>query len=1130
MSKLPYVTSQIPRDLRTFLERVREAISGTGGAQLVSAQDLIDAGLVSLSAKGTLSATNTNTNYGTPPAPEHVATSGALGAILVTWDEPLYQGHLYAEVWGASTNSLGSAVVIGLAPGAVYSDAIGSGATRYYWVRFVNQDGTAGPYNGTNGTAGTAGTDPSYLLDVLTGEISETELATHLNDRIDLVDGSHETPGTIPYQLALLQGQIDNLSTTPAYDNSTTYSTGDIVQYDGAIYQALSSTTGHLPTNTTYWLKIGDYNSLGSAVAAHSVSISTLTSDLGAETSARESLATQMRGSYSGTDLASVTSGLLYSEKTTRASADSALSSSITALSSTVSGHTTDIANNTSAINTNTAAISSEATTRANADSALSSSVSSLSSTVSTHTTQIGTNTTNISTNAAAISSEASTRASETGALSTSVTSLSSTVSTHTTQIANNTSAINTNTTNIATNAAAITSEASTRASADSALASSVSTLSTTVGGYSAAISANTAAVDGVKAQYALKIDNNGYVSGFGLTSSLIDGGAATSTFYVSTDRFAVATPASSLANWVSTTVYAIGKIVAIPGNTDKMLVCKLAGTSGSSSPSIAGVIGSLVVDGSVTWQVASRIPLSAVTSQTTINGISVQPGVYIDGAAITNATINNAQIAALAVDDAKISSLNVNKLKAGAMSVGEYIESSNFISGGQGWHIDANGTAEFQNAVVRGTVYATTGSFTGTVFATDGKFTGEVVSQDSVGNKARLFSGNIEVYKYVPNIGTVLYKALSRAEYGTASNNATVVIPGYFLSQPKIIVTPANIMLYRAAYAAQDQSLQCQALNIAESPVGSMKWQFVPVATLSLAANTGLTTINQTSGSTPIDSWTSSSYVTPANTSSFNPTVTINSNRGNGASQYYYRTVRFRPEYYDPNSGTWQAGGWSSANLGGDTNASATLNMNMNFPTAGSWTIRVYAEAYDTGSGVFGAISYDYATDTATRSGQVVVNLYYGDSQYGNYVNQALDYSVSYSVPSGWSVTSCAYTWTAAYQLINPQGTAYTNITGNRTGGWPSGTYSATNYSYNTGTSTQLRFTLTNQKTVIGSGTASTAYMSVTSASATIQRRKPSINSTTPNNTFSFGSYTYALTNAQVLATGSLNWLAIGE
>jgi hypothetical protein len=84
--------------------------------------------------------------------------------------------------------------------------------------------------------------------------------------------------------------------------------------------------------------------------------------------------------------------------------------------------------------------------------------------------------------------------------------------------------------------------------------------------------------------------------------------------------------------------------------------------------------------------------------------------------------------------------------------------------------------------------------------------------------------------------------------------------------------------------------------------------------------------------------------------------------------------------------------------------------------------------------------------------------------------------------------------------------------------------------YSYNTGTSALLRFTLTNQKTVIGAGTASTAYMSVTSASASIQRRKPSVNSTTPNNTFSFGSYTYALTNAQVLATGSLNWLAIGE
>ena len=63
------------------------------------------------------------------------------------------------------------------------------------------------------------------------------------------------------------------------------------------------------------------------------------------------------------------------SESTTRANADSALSSSITSLTSTVNSHT--------------ASISSESTTRANADSALSSSITTLNSTVGGHTSSI---------------------------------------------------------------------------------------------------------------------------------------------------------------------------------------------------------------------------------------------------------------------------------------------------------------------------------------------------------------------------------------------------------------------------------------------------------------------------------------------------------------------------------------------------------------------------------------------------------------------------------------------------------------------------------------------------------------------------------------------------------------------
>jgi hypothetical protein len=48
--------------------------------------------------------------------------------------------------------------------------------------------------------------------------------------------------------------------------------------------------------------------------------------------------------------------------------------------------------------------------------------------------------------------------------------------------------------------------------------------------------------------------------------------------------------------------------------------------------------------------------------------------------------------------------------------------------------------------------------------------------------------------------------------------------------------------------------------------------------------------------------------------------------------------------------------------------------------------------------------------------------------------------------------------------------------------------------------------------------------------ADALITIRRPVPNSTTPANTFKFVDYTVALATAQVLATGTLNWMAIGD
>lgn len=364
MSKLPSVSSPIPPDLRAFLDRVREILTTSGLDRYVTAKELIRSGIAGATPNGVITTPIDGTTVELPPSPTGLAASGALANIILTWDPIRYKGHAYTEVWASGTDDLSTAVKIGQAPGTVYVDNVGAAATKYYWIRFVNQLDNIGQYNATAGTLGTTGSDPAYLLDVLTGSITSSELSTALNTQIN--------------------------------------------------------------DNTTEITNIGNL--------------------------------------------------------------------------------------------------------------------------------------------------------------------------------------------------------------------------------------------------YMVKMNNSGFLSGFGLMSVLADGGVATSDFFVNVDRFAVTTPVTSVPAWAAATAYAVNQAVKIGGTTTKILICKVAGTTGGSAPSISGAVGSLVVDGSVTWQVASSVPFAVLTNSITLNGNTLAPGVYIDGASIVNATINSAQIGSLTADKITTGTLGAGVIYAGTI------------------------------------------------------------------------------------------------------------------------------------------------------------------------------------------------------------------------------------------------------------------------------------------------------------------------------------------------------------------------------------------------------------------------------------------------------------------------------
>lgn len=137
----------------------------------------------------------------------------------------------------------------------------------------------------------------------------------------------------------------------------------------------------------------------------------------------------------------------------------------------------------------------------------------------------VDTSDTRIASVQAAITSEATTRADQDNAITSSMNSQFSTVN-------SNISALQTTTTTLTNNY--------------SSLSSSVSTLSTTVSGHTTSISNEVTArqtADGlINAKYSVKIDSNGYVSGYGLISEA-NNSTPVSSFIVRADKFAIGSP-----------------------------------------------------------------------------------------------------------------------------------------------------------------------------------------------------------------------------------------------------------------------------------------------------------------------------------------------------------------------------------------------------------------------------------------------------------------------------------------------------------------------------------------------------------------------------------------------------------
>jgi hypothetical protein len=142
------------------------------------------------------------TDPSTPPKPTGLECDGALANIILAWDETTYSNLSHTEIWAAQTDDFSVAQLIGRADGRVYVDNVGGAAVRYYWIRYISRANVAGPFNLQEGTRGETSPDPKYLLELLTGQITESQLYADLGDKIELITGPSNLPGSVAQRIA----------------------------------------------------------------------------------------------------------------------------------------------------------------------------------------------------------------------------------------------------------------------------------------------------------------------------------------------------------------------------------------------------------------------------------------------------------------------------------------------------------------------------------------------------------------------------------------------------------------------------------------------------------------------------------------------------------------------------------------------------------------------------------------------------------------------------------------------------------------------------------------------------------------------------------------------------------------
>lgn len=200
-----HVPASFGNQERKFAESVKENVdilTGQRGDSIdraVTYRDLLDSGVIrfkdgfgNLSGDLDIETSPILLDVDIPPKVENLTATGAFRTIVLSWTIVKYRGHDRFEVFRSESNDFTTRNFYTSTVGYsnIYTDVVGTedgvGKTFYYWVRAINLNDIAGPFSDV--AEGVTQTDVNVLLDIIAGQVADSELGGALQATINKID------------------------------------------------------------------------------------------------------------------------------------------------------------------------------------------------------------------------------------------------------------------------------------------------------------------------------------------------------------------------------------------------------------------------------------------------------------------------------------------------------------------------------------------------------------------------------------------------------------------------------------------------------------------------------------------------------------------------------------------------------------------------------------------------------------------------------------------------------------------------------------------------------------------------------------------------------------------------------